>query len=155
MFTIRKILHATDFSAQSKAAFEVACALARDHQAVLVVVHVNRPTQIFAPDGIAVSVPVEDPLELRAQLADVRPADKRVNVEHHLLDGEPAEQILKAAQIQHADLIVMGTHGTTGLARLLMGSVAETVLRKAMCPVLTVKAPSATKPEQTKPVTGQ
>lgn len=141
MFSIRKILHPTDFSDQSRAAFELACALARDYQAQLLIVHVNRPTPIYAPDGIAVGVPVENPLELRARLADVRPTDPRITVEHHLLDGDPAEQILKTAQSQNVDLIVMGTHGTTGLARLLLGSVAESVLRKASCPVLTVKAP--------------
>jgi len=141
MFPMRKILHPTDFSDQSKAAFEVACALARDYGAELIVVHVNRPTPIFAPDGIAVGVPVEEPYELRGQLAAVRPADPRVSVEHHLLDGNPADEILKAAKLKGADLIVMGTHGATGLARLLMGSVAEHVLRKAPCPVLTVKGP--------------
>jgi nucleotide-binding universal stress UspA family protein len=95
MFSIRKILHPTDFSDQSRAAFELACALARDYQAQLLIVHVNRPTPIYAPDGIAVGVPVENPLELRARLADVRPTDPRITVEHHLLDGDPAEQILK------------------------------------------------------------
>jgi nucleotide-binding universal stress UspA family protein len=143
MFPIRKILHPTDFSDQSRAAFELACALARDYKAELLIVHVNRPTPIYAPDGIAVGVPVENPLELRARLASVRPSDPQITVEHHLLDGDPAEQILKTAQSQQVDLIVMGTHGTTGLARLILGSVAETVLRKANCPVLTVKAPTA------------
>ena len=141
MFPIRKILYPTDFSDHSKAAFELACALARDYGAELVIVHVNRPTPIYAPDGIVVGVPIEEPYELRGQLAGVRPSDPRVKFEHHLLDGDPAEEILKAARIQAADLIVMGTHGNTGLARLLMGSVAEHVLRKAPCPVLTIKAP--------------
>jgi len=63
-----------------------------------------------------------------------------VKVEYKLLDGEPVEQILKAAASANADLIVLGTHGATGLSRLLMGSVAEDVLRRALCPVLTVRA---------------
>ena len=142
MFPIRKILHPTDFSNRSQAAFEVGCALARDYGAELVVVHVNQPPPVFAPDGIALPGPVEEPYELRARLAGVRPSDPRVKVEYHLLDGDPADEIVKAAKIRGADLIVMGTHGTTGLVRLLMGSVAESVLRKAPCPVLTVKTPA-------------
>lgn len=141
MLPIRKILHPTDFSEPSRAAFEFACALARDYGAELIIVHVNKQTPIFAPDGIAVGVPVEEPYELRARLIEVRPTDTRVKYEHHLLEGDPAEEILKAAHSRGADLIVMGTHGNTGLARLLMGSVAECVLRRAECPVLTVKAP--------------
>ena len=105
------------------------------------ILHVNRATAIYAPDGIVVGAPVEDPLELRGQLARLRPEDPRVKFEHKLADGEPAEQIVKAAA--GMDLIVLGTHGTTGLARLLMGSVAETVLRKAPCPVLTVRTKSS------------
>jgi nucleotide-binding universal stress UspA family protein len=60
-----------------------------------------------------------------------------------LAEGDPAAEIIRAAQETGAELIVMGTHGRTGLQRLLMGSVAEQVLRKASCPVLTVKAPHA------------
>jgi nucleotide-binding universal stress UspA family protein len=141
MFPIRKILHPTDFSEHSQAAFELACALARDYSAELIVLHVNRSTAIFAPDGIAVAAPTEEPLGARAKLAQVRPVDPRVRVEHRLIEGEPAEQILKAAAASGADLIVLGTHGTTGLMRVLMGSVAEDVLRKAPCPVLTVRSP--------------
>ena len=56
-------------------------------------------------------------------------------------EGDPATQIVRVAQETRCDLIVLGTHGRTGLGRLLMGSVAEQVLRKAPCPVLTVKTP--------------
>jgi nucleotide-binding universal stress UspA family protein len=140
MFPIRKILFPTDFSEHSRAAFEVACALARDYRAELLVVHVHRPPQVFAPDGIALAVP-EEPLDLRARLAQVRPADSQVKVEYHLAEGDPATEILSIAQSRGSDLIVMGTHGSTGLSRLLMGSVAESVLRKAPCPVLTVRNP--------------
>lgn len=139
MYPIRKILHPTDFSEHSKAAFDLACALARDYGAELIVVHVNRPMPIFAPDGIAVAGPIEEPAAVQAKLARIRPTDERIKVAHHLFDGDPAEQILKAAHNESADLIVLGTHGTTGLARLLMGSVAESVLRKSPCPVLTVR----------------
>jgi nucleotide-binding universal stress UspA family protein len=143
MFPIRKILHPTDLSDRSKAAFEVACALARDYGAQLVALHVSPPAPVFAPDGIAIPTPPEDPFEVRARLARLRPTDPRVKVEYRVLDGNAAEQILKLANSETADLIVMGTHGATGLLRLLMGSVAESVLRKAQCPVLTVKEPPA------------
>src|SRR5439155_22269948 len=64
-----------------------------------------------------------------------------VLAERRLEEGDEAAQILRVADEAHANLIVMGTHGRTGLSRLLMGSVAEQVLRKATCPVLTVKTP--------------
>jgi nucleotide-binding universal stress UspA family protein len=139
MFPIRKILFSTDFSDHSRAAFEVACALARDYKAELHIVHVNRPSAIFAPDGIAIPVPAEEPYDLRITLAQIRPTDPSVSVDHHMLEGNPADEILKMARVKGFDLIVMGTHGSTGLTRLLMGSVAESVLRKAPCPVLTIR----------------
>ncbi|HSQ54531.1 MAG TPA: universal stress protein [Gemmata sp.] len=139
MMHIAKILHPTDLSENSKPAFLVACALARDYQAELIVLHVSKPTPVYAPDGIAMPLPVEEPLELRARLAQVLPSDKKIKVQHRLVDGDPGSEILKAAKGEGADVIVMGTHGATGLMRLLMGSVAEDVLRKAPCPVLTVR----------------
>jgi nucleotide-binding universal stress UspA family protein len=142
MLHIRKILHPTDLSENSRAAFDVACALARDYRAELLVLHVNKPEGIYAPDGVAMALPAQEPLALRGKLAQVRPADSSVKVEHRLVDGEPSEEILKVAGAEGVDVIVMGTHGSTGLARLLMGSVAENVLRKAPCPVLTVRQPA-------------
>jgi len=64
-----------------------------------------------------------------------------VRAERRLAEGDAVEETLRVAQEANADLIVMGTHGWTGLGRLLMGSVAEQVVRRASCPVLTVKAP--------------
>jgi nucleotide-binding universal stress UspA family protein len=144
MLPIRKILFPTDFSDYSRGAFEVACALARDYRAELLVVHVHRPSPIYAPDGIAVAVPAEEPYDLRVKLAQVRSPDPTVRVDHHLLEGNPADELLKVARDKAIDLIVMGTHGSSGLTRLLMGSVAESVLRKAPCPVLTVRTPART-----------
>jgi nucleotide-binding universal stress UspA family protein len=71
----------------------------------------------------------------------VQPSDPAVKIEHRLAEGDPAREILRVARETGCDLIVMGTHGWTGLGRLLMGSVAEQVVRKATCPVLTVKTP--------------
>ena len=141
MFKPQRILHPTDFSAHSKAAFEVACSIARDTGGDLLVLHV-----VPAPvglDEVAESRREGFRDRIRAELNAVRPVDPRQEVPHLLLDGDPAEMILDAATTHHADLIVMGTHGRTGVGRLLIGSVAEHVLRKANCPVLTVKAPPA------------
>jgi len=71
------------------------------------------------------------------------PTDPAVPYEHHLLIGNPATAIVHLAETENVDLIVLPTHGRTGLMRLLMGSVAEEVVRKARCPVLTVKADPA------------
>ena len=153
MLPIRKILHPTDFSDRSRAAFEMAGALARDYAAELVIVHVAAPAPIFAPDGIAVAGPTEEPYEPRVKLAAVRPDDPRVKFSHHLVEGDAADQILKVARAEGVDLIVLGTHGHTGVARLLMGSVAESVLRKAPCPVLTVRSPFPAEPKPAEDIT--
>jgi nucleotide-binding universal stress UspA family protein len=79
--------------------------------------------------------------ELEEKLRRLKPRHFKLPVERRMVQGVPAEQILRLAQETECDLIVMGTHGRTGLGRLLTGSVAEQVLRKALCPVLTVKAP--------------
>jgi nucleotide-binding universal stress UspA family protein len=141
MLPIRKILCPTDFSDSARPAFELAGALARDYQAALVVVHVAPPTRAFAPDGIAIPFPVEEPYELHARLVHLHPADPGAEAEYHVLEGDAGEQILKAARETNADVIVMGTHGKSGFTRLLMGSVAESVMRQAPCPVLTVRGP--------------
>jgi nucleotide-binding universal stress UspA family protein len=71
----------------------------------------------------------------------LQPADPKVDVEHWLSQGDPVTEILRNADQANAKMIVMGTHGLTGLKRVLMGSVAEGVLRQANCPVVIVKAP--------------
>ena len=71
----------------------------------------------------------------------VKPADPKVPFEHRLVMGNPAEEIVRLADEEGADLIVMATHGRAGFKRLLMGSVAEEVVRRAKCPVFTFKPP--------------
>jgi nucleotide-binding universal stress UspA family protein len=142
VLTIRRILYPTDFSNMSGPAFELASALARDYAADLLVLHVLAPSLVVAPNGVAITGPSEETDRARDQLEAIRPADPRVSVGHRLAEGHPVEEIVKAAREAQADLIVMGTHGHTGVSRLLMGSVAEGVMRKAPCPVLTVKAPA-------------
>jgi nucleotide-binding universal stress UspA family protein len=79
--------------------------------------------------------------EMEGALNRLGAGDTRIQVEHRLEEGDAAVQILRVAQETGCNLIVLGTHGRTGLGRLLMGSVAEQVLRMASCPVLTVRAP--------------
>ena len=142
MLPIHTILHPTDFSAASDHAFQVACALARDYVARLVVLHVKPFEMMYAGDDyILPSDPEAARQAKRAQLDRLRPPDPALQVERLLAEGDAVHEILHAAQEVHADVIVLGTHGRTGVGRLLMGSVAEAVLRKAPCPVLTVKTP--------------
>jgi nucleotide-binding universal stress UspA family protein/quercetin dioxygenase-like cupin family protein len=136
------MLHPTDFSTNSRYAFETACTLARDNGATLVLLHVMAPSA-----SPLLQVPPPDPLrpaesqESVGQFPWPQPSDAKIRVEHRLAEGDPAEEILRASEQLSCDLIVMGTHGRTGLGRLLTGSVAEEVLRKAAGPVLVVKTP--------------
>ncbi len=139
MFPISMILHATDFSEPSEHAFELACALARDYAARLVVLHVVSPPTVMLAEGVAPS-PIEPILEeAKANLDRLQPPDRSFRFERRVTQGNAPEAILKTIEELDVDLVVLGTHGHTGLRRLLMGSVAEQVLRKAPCPVLTVK----------------
>jgi nucleotide-binding universal stress UspA family protein len=149
MLAIRRILHPTDFSDLSRPAFDVACALARDYGAELVVGHVVPLPPPAVVEGVMIE-PEDDGLDAHtARLAEFAPDDPRVRMVRRLRRGDEAAEILKLAEEFGADMIVMGTHGRGGLARLVMGSVAERVMRKAPCPVLTVRAPfaPATAPE--------
>jgi nucleotide-binding universal stress UspA family protein len=85
--------------------------------------------------------PDVDKEPLRVKLQQLLPRDSKVRVKHRLAEGDAATEILRLAKETQADVIVMGTHGRTGLVRVLMGSVAEQVVRKAPCPVVTVKTP--------------
>jgi nucleotide-binding universal stress UspA family protein len=144
MLAMKTILYATDFSADARPAFEVACALASERGSRLVVLHVERPP--LATLGGTAGVPPlpneYDRERLWEELKGIQPACAGVAVEHRLEYGDPAAVILQTAQEIDADLIVMGTHGRTGLRRLLMGSVAERVVRKGPCPVLTLRSPA-------------
>jgi nucleotide-binding universal stress UspA family protein len=140
MLPIRTIVHPTDFSANSQCAWEMACALARDYGARLLLVHVEAPMPVFAELGAIPPEPV-DRRALERQLAQIKPTDSTLAVARTLLFGDEPSTINRFAKENDVDLIVMGTHGRSGLGRLLMGSVAEAVLRDAPCPVLTIKTP--------------
>ena len=144
---IRKILCPTDFSQFTDAALSYASALAAESGATLYIVHVDQYRDSSAALGEA-SVAyapwaVVDRSEVRKQLEQVQPASPRVAYDHRYLEGAPIREIVGFAERENIDLIVMGSHGRTGLARLLMGSVAEGVARLASCPVLIVKQPMA------------
>ncbi len=140
---IRTILHPTDLSDRCAEAFRVACSLARDHAARVIVVHVPEPPA--APTGMAPAPPLPEGHRggMEEWLRRSHQPDPGVQVEYRVEEGDIAPGIVSAARATACDLIVMGTHGRTGLGRLLMGSVAESVLRTAPCPVVTVKTPDA------------
>jgi nucleotide-binding universal stress UspA family protein len=140
MVPIRKILHPTDFSERSDNAFRLACALARDYHATVILLHANLPYLAYG-EGFVVPPLMDEKEDLAAKLKALGAKAPNVAMEQHLVEGDPAHEILRIAREAGCDLIVMGTHGSTGLTRLLMGSVAEQVVRKAPCPVLTVKTP--------------
>jgi universal stress protein A len=141
MLPIHSILHPTDFSERSGYALHLACALARDYGARLVVLHVATPPTSIYGEGILPPDPQLLSQEAKAQLERLEVPGANVRAERRFEEGDAATEILRVAQEIHAGLIVMGTHGRTGLGRLVMGSVAEQVVRKASCPVLTVKTP--------------
>ena len=140
MLHFNTILHPTDFSPPSSHAWHLACRLAMDHGARLILVHVRPMSLPFYVEPCLATVPVTE-IQLREELQDIAPTDSRLSVERHLLEGDPASTLLDFLQDTPVDLIVMGSHGRTGLGRLVMGSVAEELARKASCPVLIVKNP--------------
>ncbi|MBI2807935.1 MAG: universal stress protein [Planctomycetes bacterium] len=157
MLPFKTILFATDFSPASSVAFGVASALARDYKARLIALHVIEPVQMGFSEFGAYVGPEEDSGEALARLHAIKAPTTTVALEHRLIDGDPANVIVETAAEAGADVIVMGTHGRTGFTRLIMGSVAEEVLRKAPCPVLTVRGTvdvKATEPART-PETAQ
>ena len=134
------ILVPVDFSAHSKAALEYACSFAKDSGAELLIVHARDDT-IQHIEGLG---PVDVLEGLDAALHDMKPTDDSVPISHRMLEGPPAQAILKAAEEANVEMIVMGTHGRSGFRRLLIGSVAEAVVQKATCPVLTLRQPEET-----------
>jgi len=146
MSRLRRILHPTDFSGASGAAFARAVAMAKAERAELLLVHVLAPPVPIAGEGY-ISPKIYDDLEASARqygqkrLAALQAKARKASVKSTtlLLDGVAHEQIARAAKRKKADLIVIGTHGRTGLAKFFLGSVASRVVAAAPCPVLTVR----------------
>ena len=146
MSRIRRVLHPTDFSRASTAAFKRAVEMAKGNRAELLVVHVMVPAVPLMGDGY-VSPKVYEDLEAAARSAAQKQLRKLVEKAKQagargkglLLEGVAHERIAQAARARKADLVVIGTHGRTGFAKLFLGSVASRVLAVSPCPVLTVR----------------
>jgi nucleotide-binding universal stress UspA family protein len=141
MLPLKTILHPTDFSDHSNYAFELACSLARDHGGHVVLAHVApAPVSSLGGPVWVPPLPAEYPNEeLKDKLARLQSQAPDVCKQHILVYGEAASEILRLARETSCDLIVMGTHGRTGFGRLLLGSLADQVIRRAPCPVVTVR----------------
>ena len=146
MKNIKKILYATDYSKASARAFDEAVKLAKQNRAELLVVHVVEPTPYVAGEefaGAEIYAKLDDMAKREAQSAMskvmLRLKKLRIKAQSLLLRGSARDQIVKAAKSKKADMIVIGTHGRTGLSKLFMGSVAGSVVSTAACPVMTVR----------------
>ena len=146
MSRIKRMLVPTDFSATSDIAFNYALDMAAREGASVRLLHVIEDASFAAayPDGLFVELPgLRERLvnEARKRLDDAVKAcaAMQVTATAEVLVGPPASCITGEANACGSDLIVMGTHGRTGFAHLMLGSVAERVLRSAQCPVLTVR----------------
>jgi nucleotide-binding universal stress UspA family protein len=149
MAEIKKILFATDFSENSKWAFTYALSFARKYDAVLYILHVIQPPSY--PLGMYAEISFDAMDEFTRSMAEA--AEKEMNnlrgtelgdfknFEILIITGTPFLEIIKTAREKEVDLIVLGTHGRTGLDHVLFGSTAEKVVRKASCPVLSVRLP--------------
>jgi nucleotide-binding universal stress UspA family protein len=138
MVHVKKILYPTDFSSYSNQAYLHAVALAEVNKAGLTVLYVYSGVHERAESERGEE---QDRRYWRSQLEQIRPAIPTIPVTHVFLEGDPATEIARYAADANMDLIVMGTHGRTGLERMLLGSVAEQTLRAAPCSVLVVKLP--------------
>lgn len=146
---IRTILLPTDFSECASHACEYAASLARAMKASVICVHVIEPV-VPAVSYTGMTEPMAD-LADELQNSATRELPKvaalsafaGLNVEELITHGEPAAEIVRVANERRVDLIVIATHGRTGLQRMLFGSTAESVVRHAACPVLVVKPTSS------------
>jgi|ERR671936_2840766 nucleotide-binding universal stress UspA family protein len=146
MKRIRRILHPSDFSSASTPAFRWALELAKANRSQLIVAHVLASIPPMVGDGF-VAPTVYDNLDRSIRSEAQRRLDRLIARARKsgvrgrglLLDGTPHVRIVRAARSVRAELIVMGTHGRGGIAKLLVGSVAERVIGTAHCPVLTVR----------------
>jgi universal stress protein A len=132
----KTILFATDFSLASDAALANAEALAKSTGAKLLIVHVEEPPLAYGGGELYYGLPEPSSERILKMLEDVRPKDPAVAFTHRLTMGDPASEIVRIAGDEKAEMIVIGTHGRSGVSRLLMGSVAEAIVRKSPCPVL-------------------
>lgn len=142
MIPVHSILHPTDFSAGSLAAFDLACDLARDYGARLILLHVAVPPVPFPAAGLMGFDMVEFAMARRARLDRLCARDPGIVPEYRLVIGaDPVREILCAARAERCDFIVMGSHADTRHDSL--GNIADRVQREASCPVLTASTHGA------------
>ena len=142
---IKRILFPTDLSDCSLAALDYASDLAASWKAEVHFLYVDDLRDLIAlaayscPSFVASSARIE----LKERLEAIKPVLANVPCHYHYIEGVPADEICALAKNESIDLIVMSSHGRTGISRVLIGSVAEKVLRRAKCPVLIVKQPTS------------
>lgn len=146
MIDLKRIVTATDFSQHSQVALRYAAALAKAFNAEVVLCHV-----LERPDFLSQLPPVAEGY-FPPNLSEIQEKHARVQCEQVLAEaglsqarvvlrhGNPSVELVQMAKDEHADLIIVGTHGRGAIAHLLLGSVAEKVVRSASCPVLTVRS---------------
>jgi nucleotide-binding universal stress UspA family protein len=143
---IRRIIVGTDFSEGSDAALKRALELAAVFDASVDMVHVVQPGLVYAPTGLLATGLPEAP-ELYAQIDEAlsaraaQAAAVKVACQTNSLTGFPPHELAEHARKTGADLIVVGTHGRTGIKHAVLGSVAERVVQRSPCPVLVVPQP--------------
>lgn len=146
MIDLRRIMVPIDFSEHSVHALNYAAAFAQRFGSELYLLHIFQDLALYQPDAVTVGPPAVPPLEeltaaARAGLERIVHERNLGNLPVHLVvrEGSPVEGIVEFAVEKEIDLVVLGTHGKGWLAHVLMGSTAEKVVRKAPCPVLTVR----------------
>ena len=153
---LRKILLPTDFSGCANFALPYAAAIARATNAAIICVHVVEPVvPAVGYTGLAEPMPIADISEqledsAERQLPKLAECEEctGLNVEEIIVHGDAAAEIVRVAGEQEVDLIVISSHGRTGLGRIIFGSTAEAVVRHATCPVLVVKPPHQEEPNE-------
>jgi universal stress protein A len=145
MISLKKILCPIDHSDCSKEALKYAVSLAMKDEAKLLLLHVIDIRSFNEGlDAMTKQMPDEETLEqLRVKLLDCIPEEIRddMDIEAIVVQGIPFAEIISTAKEKEIDMIVIGSHGRTGLSHMMLGSVSEKVVRKAPCPVLTVRQP--------------
>lgn len=154
MPTPSRILVPVDLSEGSQALIDYAIQLAKPFNAVIELIHAWEPPQYVAPD-LLVAAPGWNSQSLEKVAVDAatkeldtlaaKLKDSPVPIKHRVVVGEAASTVLRVAEEGKHDLIVMGTHGRRGLPRLLLGSVAQKIVARAHCPVLTLHLYEAAK----------
>ena len=139
-----KILVPIDFSPMTPMVVSWAASLARDRNASLILLHVQEPIADPYAGEMYIPMPVQENAGIHRALVQTAPADPHIHFEHRLVLGAASDLILKVAEEEQVELIVMGSHGRSWLGQILMGSVAEHVMRHATCPVLIVKQQCST-----------